>query len=149
MAAVKKAAVAIAFLTMTPLSLSSAVQAREATAHETMISTYVEAYNARDLDAMQAMMHPDIQWIAVDGGKSEVVADGREALVEQMQSYFASPSETRSTIGDMIENGRFLTMRETAHWKDSSGAEKAQSSIVVYELEDGLVRRVWYYPAQG
>lgn len=144
-----KAAIGIAMLTMAPLSSSAGAEGKDTTAHETMISTYVEAYNARDLDAMQAMMHPDIQWIAVDGGKSEVVADGREALVEQMQSYFASPSETRSTIGDMIENGRFLTMRETAHWKDSSGAEKAQSSIVVYELEDGLVRRVWYYPAQG
>ena len=113
------------------------------------VSTYVEAYNAGDVDAMSALMHPGIQWIAVENGKSEVVADGREALVEQMTDYLSSPTETRGSFGKVIENGRFLTTRETAHWKDSSGADKVQSSIVVYEFEDSVIRRVWYYPAQN
>ena len=124
------------------------VAAQEISAQETTVSKYIAAYNIRDLELMRSMMHPEIQWIAVEGGKSEVVADGREALVEQMRGYFASPTRTWSTFSDVIENGRFLTMRETAHWQAADGTAKAQSSIVVYEFEDALVRRVWYYPAQ-
>ena len=123
--------------------------AEEISAQETIISKYTAAYNIRDLELMRAMMHPEIQWIAVEGAKSEIVADGREALVEQMRSYFASPTKTWSTFGDVIENGRFLTLRETAHWQAADGTAKAQSSIAVYEFEASLVRRVWYYPAQS
>ena len=112
------------------------------------VTSYVDAYNAKDIEAMQALMHPEIQWIAMEGGQSEVVADGRDALVEQMTGYFASPAIPRSTFGDVIENGRFLVMRETAHWIDSTGEDRRQSSLAVYEMEDGLIRRVWYYAAQ-
>jgi len=94
-----------------------------------VVSTYIEAYNAGDVDAMSVLMHPGIQWIAVENGKSEVVADGREALVEQMTDYLSSPTETRSSFGKVIENGRFLTTRETAHWKDSSGADKVHLQL--------------------
>ena len=33
-----------------------------------------------------------------------------------------------------------------AEWQ-AEGKDKRQSSLCVYELQDGLVRRVWYYPA--
>jgi hypothetical protein len=125
-----------------------AVLAHEINGNAATAASYVDAYNARDIDAMSALMHTEIQWIAIEGGKSEVVADGRTALVEQMTSYLSSPSVTRSSYSDVIENGRFLTMRETAQWKDAAGKDQAQSAIAVYEFEDGLVRRVWYYPAQ-
>ncbi len=34
---------------------------------------------------------------------------------------------------------------ETAHWQ-SKGQERSQASLSVYEIIDGKVRRVWYYP---
>ena len=143
-----KIAIALTLLVV-GISTELRVEAHEVvSAQHGAVSTYIEAYNAGDVDAMSALMHPHIQWIAVENGKSEVVGDGREALVEQMTDYLSSPMETRSSIGKVIENGRFLTTRETAHWKDSTGADKAQSSIAVYEFEDGLIRRVWYFPAQ-
>ncbi len=135
-------------LTSAALPGSVNVTAHEVNAQETIVSKYVAAYNIRDLELMRSMMHAEIQWIAIEGSKSEIVADGREALAEQMKSYFASPSKTYSTFGDVIENGRFLTTRETAQWQAEDGTARAQSSIVVYEFEDAQIRRVWYYPAQ-
>jgi len=124
------------------------VAAHEIMSNQATAASYIDTYNAGDIAEMRKLMHPEIQWISVEGSAFEVAADGREALVEQMTAYFASPSVPRSTYEQIIENGRFLTMRETAHWTDSAGKQQAQSSIAVYEFERGLVRRVWYFPAQ-
>ncbi len=115
---------------------------------EVIVSAYVEAYNTRDLAAMEALMHPQIQWIAVENGKSVVAADGREELAAQMKSYLASPTATNSTLDNAAVSGRFVAVKETAHWKGANGRDASQSSIAVYELDGGLVRRVWYYPAE-
>ncbi|MXO91734.1 nuclear transport factor 2 family protein [Pontixanthobacter aquaemixtae] len=138
-----------AALVVSALHGSESATARESSIQETTVSKYVAAYNIRDLELMRSMMHAEIQWIAIEGGNSEIVANGRDALAEQMQSYFASPTKIWSAFDDVIENGRFLTLRETAHWQAADGTVKSQSSIVVYEFEDALIRRVWYYSAQN
>ncbi len=138
----------VAALFVAGVPAGAGVAAHEVSAQVAKVTSYVDAYNAKDADAMRALMHPDIQWIAIEGAKSEVVADGRDSLVAQMADYFDSPMVPRSTVGDIIENGRFLVMRETAHWTDSDGKDREQSSLAIYEMEDGLIRRVSYYPAQ-
>ncbi len=34
-----------------------------------------------------------------------------------------------------------------ARWQGKNG-ERTQSALAVYEVEEGRVRRVWYYPVQ-
>lgn len=111
------------------------------------VTAFVEAYNARQLSPMTALMHPDIQWLAIDGDSVVVMADGKADLSAQMETYMASPSATRSTLSTPIVDGRFVAVQETAHWTNDAGDATAQSSLAIYELEDGLIRRVWYYPA--
>ena len=52
----------------------------------------------------------------------------------------------RSTVEVYQEVGPYVSVLERAEWQ-SDGKTKRQSSLCVYELQDGLVRRVWYYPA--
>ncbi|MEM8725597.1 MAG: nuclear transport factor 2 family protein [Pseudomonadota bacterium] len=111
------------------------------------VIAYVEAYNARDLQAMMALMHDDVQWLSIEGSSVAIFADGKQDLASQMEGYFASPSATRSEVLSYVVDGRFVSVREVASWTDKEGAEKSQSALAVYEFEDGLVRRVWYYPA--
>ena len=113
----------------------------------TIIAEYVDAYNARDLEAMSGLMHPDIQWLSVDGASIEIVADGKDDLSAQMRAYMASSAATTSEIGDEIADGCFVAVREIARWAGSDGSERSQSALAVYELESGAVRRVWYYPS--
>ncbi len=113
----------------------------------TVAQSYVEAYNARDLDAMMALMHDEVEWLAIDGSAVQPFAKGKVDLAQQMQSYFASPLATTSTIDGSVIDGRFVAVREIARWTGSDGAPREQSALAVYEIENGLVRRVWYYPA--
>lgn len=108
---------------------------------------YVEAYNARDLEAMLALMHDDVEWLSVQGSGVEAFASGKADLAAQMESYLASPSATFSTVEGSVGDGAFVAVREVAHWTDAEGNARSQSALAVYEIEDGLVRRVWYYPA--
>ncbi|WP_114521528.1 nuclear transport factor 2 family protein [Altererythrobacter sp. ZODW24] len=137
-----------AILLATGLPGCASIEPAAPSKQEVIVSAYVEAYNARDLAAMEALMHPQIQWISVEDGKSVIVADGREELAAQMKSYLASATTTNSTLDGFTRNGRFLAVKETAHWSDANGQAASQSSIAVYELDDGLVLRVWYYPAE-
>ncbi len=109
-------------------------------------SAYVDAYNSRDLPAMLALMHDEVQWLSVNGSKVDVFANGKADLAGQMESYFASPTATTSEIGGSVRDGRFVAVREIARWIDGKGNLKSQSALAVYEIESGLVRRVWYYP---
>ena len=111
------------------------------------IDRYVAAYNARQLDDMAALMHPDIQWLSVEGAAVTLVADGKDDLVAQMRDYIASPRATVSSIESSVADGDFIAVREKARWRGEDGAENAQSALAVYQVSDGLVRRVWYYPS--
>lgn len=62
-----------------------------------------------------------------------------------MTSYFRSLPDVRSTIEASFENGPWVTVRERVHWTGASGP-RTQASIAVYEIRDGRVRRVWYFP---
>jgi hypothetical protein len=112
-----------------------------------VVADYVDAYNARDLEAMSGLMHPDIQWLSVAGTSIEIVADGKSDLSAQMRAYMDSSAATTSEIVDEIDDGCFIAVREIARWSASDGSERSQSALAVYELEDGTVRRVWYYPS--
>jgi len=112
------------------------------------VSAYVDAYNARDLEAMIALMHDDVQWLSVEGDTVSVFANGKSNLTEQMRSYISSPIATTSEIdGEATVDGRFVAVREIARWTGQDGALRSQSALAVYEFEDGLIRRVYYYPA--
>lgn len=112
-----------------------------------VVYSYVEAYNQRDLAGMAALMHDEVEWLSIDGSDVTVMARGKADLVTQMEAYFASPQVTQSSIEALVVDGDFRSARERAHWVASDGQTQSQSSLAVYQLEDGLIRRVWYYPA--
>lgn len=111
-----------------------------------VIAAHVQAFNAQDASAMSELQHPDIEWLSVNGSEVEVAAKGREALAQAMENMFASPIKVRGDLRDWSINGPYIAVTETASWTNNKGEEKAQSALTVYEMEDGLIRRVYYYP---
>lgn len=128
-------------------ALQPSPTAPEINARYDVIEAYTDAYNARDVEAMAALMHDDIQWLSIDGADIAVVADGKADLVTQMTGYVASGSATTSTLEGQLADGPYLAVREIARWTGGDGAQAEQSALAVYQVEQGLVRRVWYYPA--
>lgn len=111
------------------------------------VRAFVEAFNARDIDAMDALVTDDVAWLSItpDGLRTET--EGRAALQSAMVSYFSSCSSCRSTLGPLLESAQRVAVVETAHWQTDDGP-KSQQSMAVYELDDGRIRRVHYFPAE-
>jgi len=95
---------------------------------------------------MAALVHEDFEYLGVDGSKVSVDAVGREALKQSMVGYFASVRDVESVIEHTTVTGPYVAFRERVSWTGKSG-RRSQAALGVYEVRDGLVKRVWYYPA--
>jgi hypothetical protein len=51
-------------------------------------------------------------------------------------------------VEKMMVSGSFIAVQERAFWTTDKGKEVSQQSLAVYELQDGLIRRVYYFPAE-
>ena len=105
-----------------------------------------DAFNRHDVAAMRALWHEDIVWLDIDGETMSVAVRGLRSFEEAMTAYFKSYPDVRSTLAGAAESGAFLSGVETVTWT-SKGADRSQSGPVVYEVRDGKILRVWYYPA--
>ena len=114
---------------------------------KSIVAEHVRAFNAGNVEAMTKMQHPNIQWLSVKGNAVSVEVSGRAALAKNMTEYFKSPTKVTGTLKGWNVNTPYVSVTETASWTAKDGTKKIQSSMTVYELEDNLIRRVWYYPA--
>lgn len=53
-----------------------------------IISAYSAAWNAKNLDDMAALMHPDIEWLSVVGASVTAETKGKEQLVNALEMWF-------------------------------------------------------------
>lgn len=113
-----------------------------------IVESYTQAYNDSDAEAMGEYMHDDIQWITIEGDRSSITSQGKGKLIEDMAGFFKGPIKITSRLHGWNENGAFVSVIETATWTTTSGIQKSQSANAIYQLENGLIRRVWYFPAQ-
>lgn len=105
------------------------------------------AFNDHDADKMRTFWTDDVTWIEITGRQSTVVTDSAQALYDELVVYFEAYPDVSSSLEKIAVNGNYLTAIERPVWLED-GERKSQASIVVYEFEDGKVRRFWYYPAQ-
>lgn len=111
------------------------------------VRAYVAAYNAHDIDAVVKLLHPEFVWLNVEGDALVVEVRGPEAVRESLAGYFKSLPTARSEIETISALGPWVTVRERAHWKAKDGGARSQAAMSVYEVREGLLRRVWYYPS--
>ena len=135
----------ICFSIFIALYLMGCTESNAPRAHP-LILAYSNAYNEKDINAMSALMHPDIEWVAIEGNEIEVHVSGRESLTTEMEKWFENPNLPTGSHRDWSINGNNVAVTETAHWTTKDGEKKSQSALTVYELENNLVRRVYYFP---
>jgi len=111
-----------------------------------LVKSFVDIFSQHDLTGLLALTHAEVEWLTIDGSSVLVETRGQEALAASLRKYFEGCPTCRSTVDVSSVNGNFVSAIETAHWQ-SKGKERAQASLSVYEILDGKVRRVWYYPA--
>ena len=112
-----------------------------------LIETYAAAYNTHDLPTMAALMHVNIEWLSISDTGMETVTANKAELVAELENYFGKLPTSKSTLNDWGVNGDYVSVTETVSWT-KEGVSKSQSAITVYQIEDALIRRVWYFPEQ-
>lgn len=113
-----------------------------------VIEAQLNAFNAHDIPAMVANLSEEFVWYAVDRERVSVELQGRVAFQRSMQAYFAAFPDARAEIDERLGGGVFVAVRERAFWPDGEGGEQSQASLAVYEVRDGLIQAVWYYPVE-
>lgn len=130
------------------LLLLLAAAAPAAHAPEEVVRQFVGAYNDRRYDAFEAALAPDAKWYSVEGGRLGIDGDGAAALGRWVRNYLEKTCRTcRSELVSVSVSGRFVATVERASWTGRDGACVAQSSPAIYEVADGRIRAVWYFPA--
>lgn len=133
-------------LPLMALGIALFAQGVLASGNKETVENFVEAFNQHDIDAMLELATDDLRWMSVADGQLSKEASNQGELREAMASYFASTPSVRAEIRSITESGPFVHTVEEALWS-SHGAEKNQCSMAVYEILEGNVRNVWYFPA--
>ena len=111
-----------------------------------VVLNQLAAFNRHDPDALADGVSEDFVWFSVTTDATTVESKGREKLREGMRDYLKSFPDVTSTVEGLAVAGPFVSFRETASWTGKKG-KRSQSCLGIYEVHDGLITRVWYYPA--
>ena len=140
-------------LLVAALALLGVGPMQEATEGATVVRGAVEtieaqlaAFNAGDVAALAANVAADFIWYAVDSDSMSMQLSGRDAFQMSMIRYFEAIPAARAEIDAPVQTGEFVAVRERAFWLGVDGQEFSQASLAVYQIRDGLIYRVWYYP---
>ncbi len=112
-----------------------------------LLRAYLDAGNRLDADTVAAMCAENFVWYAVEGDKLTPEVQGRAKLHEWLTGYYKNIPSARSEFLSLEQAGPFLTVRERASWDNKEGKRVSQQALGLYEIRDGLIQRVWYYPA--
>ncbi len=129
--------------TVAMMLLACGLQAQSASAGaRTVAEALVSAFNEHDAAAMAQLVTPDFELFYMnDQGAAELALRGPRDLAVEMESYFANQPDVQSTITAVVDGPVYVSFREQIVGGDSS--------LAVYEVREGLIRRVWYYPAES
>jgi len=140
--------------TLFPTSLGLLVLAGSAFADtarslDQKVKQFVEAANRQDVETMVGAVEPRFRWMQIDGEKLQIEVVGAEQLRSWLDGYFQATPSARTRISEVQVDGAFASTVEHVEFRDSKGVLRKQSATCVYEFgEAGLIRNVWYFPAQ-
>jgi hypothetical protein len=99
-----------------------------------------KAFNARDIDTVLAVMHPDVDWPnGWEGGR----VHGHAAVRDYWTRQWAAVDSSVEPVGfDTDEQGRTIVKTHTVV-RDLEGKVLVDRVVEhVYEMEEGLIRRM-------
>ncbi|MEL6113068.1 MAG: nuclear transport factor 2 family protein [Pseudomonadota bacterium] len=116
---------------------------------ERITRAYVEAFSARDVDAMLAMCTEDIRWGYVEGAAYSEAGMGKAALRDELQGYFGAVPTVTSEIVSMMATGDSVAITEQVSWVPEGQSDpKTSKALGVYQFRDRKIAAVWYFPRE-
>lgn len=112
---------------------------------EAVVQGYEAAFNAHSPDQVGRWLHEDLRWLAIEGDQVRMEAQGRAAMLAWLRGYFQQFPDVSAQIRSFHGGGRHVAVHECLSWTHE-GQRRRQCAHGTYEIEDGLIRRVWYWP---
>jgi hypothetical protein len=104
-----------------------------------VVQRQVEAYNRRDLNAFVACYSDAVEIFRMPA--TEPTLSGRKQIAEFYASQRFGIAGLKAEILDRIVSGRKVVDHERVHGLGTDPKEL----IAVYDVVDGLIRRVWFF----
>lgn len=111
------------------------------------LRAYYDAFNRHDPDGTAALLADDVKWYSVSGDSQSLDGEGRIAIRDWLAGYFKQLPDVRSDVLELRQTGGHLFVHERASWSGADGARRSQSAFAIYEVREGLIQRVWYFPS--
>ena len=106
---------------------------------------FVIAYNAHDQKQMLILAHPEIRYMYIEDDQVYTETNGKTALAEFLVGFFQNNPNAQSKLLSSHQQGSFIHQVEQAIWTDDTGQLMSQCSLSVYEIEQQLIKNVWYF----
>lgn len=130
------------------LCLSACATTRATTAQlPDAVAGQFSGFNAHDPDAVSRHVTSDFTFYLVSGDRTSVEVRGRDELRSGLTDYFKAYPTARSEALGQTPQGKYVAVRERVRWTDVKG-DHVQEALSVYELDGGLIKAVWYFPAE-
>ena len=114
---------------------------------QSVVKQYAAAFNNRDVELMEALMHPGIQIMDVTAAGTEMVSEGYWAIVSHLLDHIEDPETPTLALSGWSRLDDYVTAIETSRWTSPDGSAHGQKRLTVYQVTgDGTIRRIWYYP---
>jgi hypothetical protein len=112
-----------------------------------VVEQYTSAFNARDVDRMESLMHPGIQVLEVTASGTDMVSEGYWAIVSHWLDHIEDADTPVLELTGWSQVGDFVTAIETSRKGGPDSPSEARQRLTVYQVTDeGAIRRIWYYP---
>lgn len=119
--------------------------------HTQRVNDYIAAFNRQDVEAMLALVSPEVQWLSIAGDQAPArEAEGHSALRQSLTDYFRGCPSCRSHMGQVLTSKERVVVLETASWTTREGQTREQQALAVYEFDadSGKIARVYYFPVE-
>ena len=115
-----------------------------------VVRAYFDAWNRRDLEALEVVLDPEVEWERSADFPEGRTLHGRESLVDFARSMFDVFAETPVDLQECAEilPGEVLVVGDSRFRGDLSGAETEAHWVRIYSVRNGAVSRVKPYPSR-
>ena len=106
----------------------------------------IAAYNQRDMDAVRAVSHADVEldWSASRGLEAGVYR-GLDEVVSFYENFLGTFEEVRIEPDRFIESGDSVVVPNVARVRGRDGVKTVARSAFVFDVRDGLIARIRLY----
>jgi limonene-1,2-epoxide hydrolase len=109
-----------------------------------VVENYLASLNRRDLLALTAYTTVDVEWYSVVEGERIQEVAGRDALAKSLTQFFDKYAAARWRVESSETVGGRVAVRERSEWSEG-GRAQSRTTLGVYELSDGRIRRITYF----